>query len=1700
MKKRFCLFTVILLLLSVATINAAPYSKEDTSFLTFTQNGNSQVYFNCKTPAVELTTIEIDERSFSQLKTTADAIVGKAGGPALPAWSRWIEIPDGQKPILQIQTGDTEVINDIVIAPFPLSDNPNIPTTSSFSPDAYQQDILIPAEPASITQPMNIGGKRWAVVTISPYRYNPARRELHINDKLDVEITFKPDPQFTPQRQRPVVPAVLELEDALSNNPPRRDELSGRVDNLGGYVIIVPDEDDAVEAIEPLVEWKTRKGFVVTVGNLSDIGRSAGDIRDWLIEGYEEWDVPPTFVLLAGDMNGNAIERIPTYMAGGAPQSSWHASDNQYVRWDGADNGAEPRFWMPNGFIGRLPAERINHLQRMVAKIIAYESDPYVDDPWVEGAQLIAIGGARSGTHTNVAIRELMEGYGYQRRDLHETYSDQTYSDVNPITNNINNGVGFVNYRGYNPWGGFTQGHINGLRNRWMLPVVTGMVCGTNDFTQTWGGDAIPDCRGEAFVRAWYNDDAIGGVACFGPTDLYTHTWFNNTMDGEFYKALLVDNVSYLGALCVASKVALVRNYPSFIQGLGNGNSVGYYFYTYILFGDPSLQVRTREPIEIDADYPQHLPVGATYIDIAVFDGDEDPVEGAYVHIYFDEEVRYGAFTDEEGWVQLEIDPLEEGEYLITISGQNLVPVLGEIEVEQAPVYLSVDEITIDDDEVDDSQGNSDGFITPGETIELDVNLRNTGSDNCEGATVTLIIESPFVEFEHNEVEYEAIDSGEAGTGDQPFVFSLAPETPSGEVFDVELNISCGDEEWEAHFNLTVVGYNLEVRDYVFLDGNLYPGEEQELLVTIANIGELDTETLNAVIACSDPTIQIRQAETVFDPIESGESLDNDNCRFEVFASPYAYQGSEVSYGILLTDENGLRDSLVFTTILGDITPECPQGPDGYGYWAFDNRDTDCGMAPEYNWIQASNRVNISDGWVPDNVLAVDHGSRTTVRLPFDFVYYGREYNEITIGTNGWICLGPTTLISWNNQELGSGLAPATMVAPFWTDIWDGTIYTEYIENDGAFVIEWRNWSNSGQGQGDITFEIILYDPTTVFTSTGDGEIFFQYNEIPHLTNRDYLGEEQATIGICSHNREDLLEITHGENWDPRTADIESEMAIRFSTGEFSEFGAVEGRVRNLDDGQPFEDARVMIENTGFYDYTDEDGSYNIGSIPIGTYTVIASRRHYNDAVAADIQIIEERVQEVNFQMTFPTFEADRDTIIFGLRPDSSGTVSFDVWNDGNGPLDYEININYETDGQEQRDDSWDLMFHYNMTEVIDEEIGVNDPRLKGVAFDGELLYIAGAYEYGDLPHMIYVFNKENEFIRELDQFVVDPTSRYGYTEIAYNGENLLAIDRPNVLELTVRGDSVHVFNNPEGWASSIVWAPERRTVFTTSVTARAILEIDTSGEEVSSYDLGNPAPRTYGLSWFPEDSDGFPLYMFVWNDEEELGPPLQLMKLNPETGEIILVRQFDYDGFDNANDKPEGCCITKQWDPLRWVFIGLVNSPDGDRIFGVEIEPNLTWISIDPASARVPSFERQTINIDFFAVNMPEQQYYVILELAHNAVGDQHNIPTYFIIDRDWNISKTSTLLPSEFRFDPPKPNPFNPSTQLSFTLPKPAPVELNIYDISGRMIEQVNFGQMQVGRHYYSFDGSKLSSGIYIAKLETGTQTAIRKMVLIK
>ena len=89
---------------------------------------------------------------------------------------------------------------------------------------------------------------------------------------------------------------------------------------------------------------------------------------------------------------------------------------------------------------------------------------------------------------------------------------------------------------------------------------------------------------------------------------------------------------------------------------------------------------------------------------------------------------------------------------------------------------------------------------------------------------------------------------------------------------------------------------------------------------------------------------------------------------------------------------------------------------------------------------------------------------------------------------------------------------------------------------------------------------------------------------------------------------------------------------------------------------------------------------------------------------------------------------------------------------------------------------------------------------------------------------------------------------------------------------------------------------------------------------------------------------------------------------------------------------------------------------------------------------------------------------------------------------------------VPYQFALHPAFPNPFNPTTVIRFDLASQSPVELKVYDVTGRLVRTLVSNVMAAGGHTVRFDGGNLASGVYFCRLKAGSFTQTRKLLLLK
>ena len=103
------------------------------------------------------------------------------------------------------------------------------------------------------------------------------------------------------------------------------------------------------------------------------------------------------------------------------------------------------------------------------------------------------------------------------------------------------------------------------------------------------------------------------------------------------------------------------------------------------------------------------------------------------------------------------------------------------------------------------------------------------------------------------------------------------------------------------------------------------------------------------------------------------------------------------------------------------------------------------------------------------------------------------------------------------------------------------------------------------------------------------------------------------------------------------------------------------------------------------------------------------------------------------------------------------------------------------------------------------------------------------------------------------------------------------------------------------------------------------------------------------------------------------------------------------------------------------------------------------------------------------------------------------------------FGLSRVKIPAPVEYNLSDAYPNPFNPSTTFSFSVPVEGNISLNIYDMSGRLIRSLVDGMLDQGYHNMVWNGldnngQAVSSGLYIYSLQGDDVSITKKMVMMK
>jgi len=273
--------------------------------------------------------------------------------------------------------------------------------------------------------------------------------------------------------------------------------------------------------------------------------------------------------------------------------------------------------------------------------------------------------------------------------------------------------------------------------------------------------------------------------------------------------------------------------------------------------------------------------------------------------------------------------------------------------------------------------------------------------------------------------------------------------------------------------------------------------------------------------------------------------------------------------------------------------------------------------------------------------------------------------------------------------------------------------------------------------------------------------------------------------------------------------------------------------------------------------------------------------------------------------------------------------------------------------------------------------------------------------------------------------------------------------------------------------------------------------------------DIGGTYTEVSVAAWFTPDTINaqWNTLWFFGDDGAGAGTGSDGISFQPRRGDNLARFWFTagnpagYNAEDGVNDAAYG---NYNNDTLYHV-VCQVNIDGEIMMYHDGVLVGTTPLTTNPATGEIKSIADISPNFARFAhggyaADLPWLGRIHEIAIYNKALSDEEilflfekGITTTSVEDLNGQLPKTFSLLQNY-------PNPFNPETRISFDLPKESRVQIKVYDMLGKEIALILDEVKPAGKHNIAFDGTNLSSGIYLYRMEAGNQVLSRKMVLLK
>lgn len=849
---------------------------------------------------------------------------GKEGTPELPWYGAdYLLPPNHELSGVQIiwatyYPAETDIKIKPAVKPVPISLYHGEPGIIQPDPSIYESSEPYPASMIGEPSTHFLNGHSIGSFTICPVRYVPASEEVSCLKELVIQVStqstkraadasvFRQASSLTRHRILTIVDNPETLADYMY--PAARDEEE--------YDLLLISNSELMPYFEDYLEFKESTGYFVAGITTEEIYSTytgldnQEKIRNCIIDYYLTHGI--SYVILGGDGDpASSTDNIIPPRGLIALDDPDIASDMYYSNLDGNWNADGDNYWGEPGEwdlysevgIGRICVDNAEEIENFLHKLIWYQNYPVVDDiekALMVGEQLnsstwggtykdeIAYGSSANGYTTagipgNIEVSRLYEMLqNWFKEDIfdhfnetglnllnHLGHSDVTYnmkmynSDLT-TTNYTNNGV----TRGYVI--GYSQGCYNGSFDNRGVGGGYGGDCFAEQFTNLQTGEVASIANSR---YGWYNPGGTNSSSQY--------------YDRQFYDAIFGENITRIGDANAQSK----EDDVSYIQ---NDEYWCWTAYELNLFGDPSMDIWTAAPTDIEADVPVTIPIGSSSVDI------QTNAPYARIAIVKNDDLIGRVIADENGDATVEFPMvLDPAPLDVSITAHNYNRYEGQILVIANQPYLIFSTFSIHD-----IGGNEDGCVDYGENIYLSLTIKNVGDQPAYNTTVAISIENEYVTLIDDSQSYGIIAAGESKTITDAFNFEVATNIPDQThlLFDITMT---ADDIWYDDMQMIACAPHLTSGAIFYNDstggnssGSIDPGEVITVVVPALNNGHSHGFGATATVSSQSEYVTI---DNTFIDIGDFPADTLVELAFEIEVDDYAPIGAYIDLTLELT-------------------------------------------------------------------------------------------------------------------------------------------------------------------------------------------------------------------------------------------------------------------------------------------------------------------------------------------------------------------------------------------------------------------------------------------------------------------------------------------------------------------------------------------------------------------------------------------------------------------------------------------------------------------------------------------------------------------------------------------------------------------------------------------------------------------------------